>query len=154
MPCAKRRSLSRSAHIGRIFSRRGSPRRTFRSGSSPGVLTRRRSSLGNRGGFDNWLVNEVAQRALVVKVRHGMTFKALAELSRVGFAKRTRNINRPQFSHAPNVIQLRSRVYTRSKPWLGGRRQTLHQLVHSHFSAMAGALGREKFRMRCDGVKC
>jgi hypothetical protein len=70
--------------------------------SSAGILTRRRSSLGNRGGtFGDWLVHAVARRALVVEVPHGVTFHALAGLTWVGFAKRTRNINRPQFSHAP-----------------------------------------------------
>jgi phosphoenolpyruvate carboxylase len=47
-----------------------------------------------------------------------MTFNTKAGLTRVGFAKRTRNL-KPRFSHTPNVVLPRSHVYTISKQWLG-----------------------------------
>jgi hypothetical protein len=78
-----------------------------------------RACLGNRGGpFCDWLVHAVAKSALVVEPAHCVTLDALARLTRVGFAKRARNL-KPRFSHAPNVVLPRSHVYTRSKQSLG-----------------------------------
>ena len=47
-----------------------------------------------------------------------MTFDTKAGLTRIGFAKRTRNL-KPRFIHAPNVVLPRAHVYTRSKQSLG-----------------------------------
>ena len=78
-----------------------------------------RACLGNRGGpFCDWFVHAVVQRALVVEPPHFVTFDTKAGLTRVGFAKRARNL-KPRFSHAPNVVLPRSHVYTRSKQSLG-----------------------------------
>lgn len=75
--------------------------------------------LGNRDSpFCDWLVHAVAQRALVVEPAHFVTLDTKAGLTGVGSAKRARNF-KPRFSHAPNVVLLRSRVYTRSKQSLG-----------------------------------
>ena len=59
-----------------------------------------RKRPGNRGGpFGDWLVHAVAKSSLVVEPTHFVTLDAKAGLTRVGFAKRTRNL-KPRFSHA------------------------------------------------------
>lgn len=54
------------------------------------------------GTFGDWLVHAAAKRALVVEPGHFVPLDAKAGLTRVGFAKRTRNLKQG-LCHALNV---------------------------------------------------